>query len=441
MPVYPPGPANWAALSKLGDLGKTTEARLEALTHVAKTYGDMAHVHFLGRHYYLLNHPDLVKEVLVEKSAAFHKAAISIKPERHAPPADQLATLREGHRRQRRLIQPVFTPGGVSVYGPLMIQYTTDMLASWQNGQARNVNEDMVHLTLRIVAQTLFSADITDARQSISEAISLGMDFLSNLNRPLRTPIWLPTGKNMRLWRAWGDFDKAVKTMIATRRAPSADLKEDLLGRILAARDEQGTLSDEDVYGLVLALLIAGHETTATAMTWLAYLLAAHPQAQQRLYDEVRLLTFFEGGALAPMPYTEAVVREAMRLYPPAWVLYRLAASQVEIGGYVLPRDANVIFSPYLLHRDARFYDHPEAFTPERWLEGLAQRLPTYAYYPFGGGAHICTGQFFAWQEMALLTAVIGQRVQFMQPPAQMGMQPLITLRPDRPMVLSIQYR
>ena len=336
--------------------------------------------------------------------------------------------------RHRRLASPAFHRERVEGYGRTMASYAQDSVDSWTDGEVLDLHDEMTALTLRIVARTLFDNDVT-AR--IAEVASLGtwiQDFYYLRFASLRflIPTWLPTPGNRQLARATRRLDDVVYGIIRGRR-PGED-RGDLLSMLLLARDEQGVgMSERQVRDEVMTLLLAGHETTALALTWAFLLLDRNPGARDRL--EAELKQVLGDGPASPddvqaLPYTQAVINEALRLYPPAYVTGREAIRDTTIGGTRIPKRHIVLISMYTTHRDPRFFAEPDAFRPERWLDGLEKLLPRGAFIPFGMGSRKCVGASFAIMEATLLLATIARRWRFELAAGEIGTHPSITLRP-----------
>lgn len=429
----PPGLTGFRLLQAVkGD----NRARLAAWVRLRDQYGDIVYGNFGKWHFYLLNHPDLVQQALVGQADKVTRIELG-KKIRTAPPA-HIPEDKAYHRKWRKLIAPAFTPGALRPYTETMVAHTLEMLDGWQHGETRAIDSDMTALTLRIVARSLFDADVTDSQAAFSRAITLGSEYLAK-----GSVIPLPTPRNLRLLGAWIEVDKTIKRVIAERRHDHTR-QGDLLSTLIAAVDHEDgfRLNDQQVHGLVLSLFVAGHETTATALTWTFDLLAAHPEVQARLHHE--LDSVLNGRAptvddLADLPYADGVIREAMRLYPPAWALVRQAFDAPQIGGYTIPNGGLLLMSPYVIGRDARFYPEPDRFKPERWQH--ADDMPRYAYFPFGGGAHVCVGQFFALTEAQLIVATIASQYRFTRTAPPPEIEPLITLRPKGMVRLRIDSR
>lgn len=439
MPTHPPGPPNaWAFL---GDIREPSQRRLDAMRSAVETYGDIVSVRLLRRRYYLINHPDLTRAVLVDDAAHYHRTPGQQADRARVLDMGKVTHEREDHRRIRRIIQPAMTPARMNVHVEPMRVMAGEHMAKWQPGQPIDIAEDMSRLTIRIAARCLFDADTAGTFDEFGAVLKLAQDYLSNMNRAIKLPIWVPTRDHVRLWSAWGTLTKSIRGMIAARRAAPGQ-HHDMLENILAAADESdgARLTDKEVEDTMIGLLIAGHETTATLLTWTLYLLAEHPDAEAALHRELDGVLGGREVSSADLPrllYVDAVIRESMRLYPPAWALTRRALAGANLGGYAIDEGAHVFMSPYLAQRDARFYDDPDTFRPERWLDGLEKRIPRYAYFPFGGGSHICTGQFFAWIEAQTLLAVLCARWLFVRAnDAPVRPRPLITMFPADPLVM-----
>ena len=337
--------------------------------------------------------------------------------------------------RQRRLSQPAFLKHRVLTYAPVMSDLTRDMLARWRPGLAVDVHYEFSQLTSAIALKTLFGLDDPGDRASFVESLRSAFDLLSDRFRTiLNFPMWVPTPRNLRTRRAIAHLYRVVDGFIAQGRARKVP-GDDLLSRLVAARDEDGSgMTEAQLRDEAMTLYLAGHETTALTLTWTWYLLATHPAAEAKLAEEwSRVL----GGRsptpddLANLPYTDAVLTEAMRVYPPVYLIGREATCDLELGGYRVKKGYTIFMSQWSSHRDPRYFPDPEAFKPERWLDGLAHRIPKYAYYPFGGGPRVCIGNTFALMEAAILLATVGQRYRFtLDPGAVIDTNPQITLLP-----------
>ena len=361
------------------------------------------------------------------------------------------------HRRQRRLAQPAFHPNRVATYAGAMSQYAREQCDAWTHGQTVNVHEEMMQVTLRVVAKTLFDADVRAEVDEIGAAMDVSVSMFTRAMSPFG-PILnrLPLPSNRRFERAWTRLVGTIDRFIRERRASGED-RGDLLSMLLRATDagEDGTagdgagMDDRQLRDECMTLFTAGHETTANALTFTWHLLAHHPDVQARLHAEVDAVL----GERMParedvdrLPFTRQVVAESMRLYPPAWAVGRQAKEPVEVGGYTLPAGAVVLTSQWVTHHDPRWWPDPERFDPDRWRDGAdsaaAAQRPRWAYFPFGGGPRSCIGEAFAWMEAILVLATIARRwrveaVADRHPP----LQPTITLRPKGPLNVRVVRR
>ncbi len=334
-------------------------------------------------------------------------------------------------------MQPAFYRERIFAYGEVIVDYAQQLLATWQDGDIRDVHEEMMALTLEIVAKTLFEADVEQQVKTIGTALQESIEYFEARNNNLflfLLPEWFPTRKNLRFLRAVQQLDEIVYTLIRQRRMSGED-KGDLLSMLLQVKDEDGIgMSDQQVRDEVMTLFIAGHETTALTMSWTFYLLSQYPEVEAKLVQELQSVLGGRMPTLADLPqlrYTEWVVMESMRLYPPVWALGRTVMQDCEIAGYGLRAGDSVIVSQWVMHRDSRYFDNPEIFKPERWQGDFAKKLPTFAYFPFGGGPRICIGKSFAMMEAVLLLASIAQKFRLMLVPEQKIIPwPAFTLRP-----------
>ncbi len=430
----PPGPkGHWFS----GHLREFRADRLEFLRRLSRDYGDVVAIRLGPARIWSLNHPDLVEDVLVTKNRIMHKH-FALRSARPTLGEGLLTSEGEFWRRQRRLSQPAFHRDRVASYGQVMVEYTERMLRGWEAGQRRDLQADMMQLTLEIVAKTLFDADVARESAGVAQAMEILMEsFTDRVNRLVKFPTWLPIPANARFNHAMGVVKGILDAIIAGRRRSGED-RGDLLSMLLQATDDEGDgtgMSDKQLRDEVVTLFMAGHETTANTLAWVWYLLSLHPQAESRLHAELDDVLGDRPPTVDDLPrlrYTDHVVSETLRLYPTAWLLGREATEPCEVGGYRVPRGVTLWMPQWVIHRDARWFDDPLAFRPERWEDGLAKRLPRYAYFPFGGGPRICVGNHFATMEAVLLLATIARRFRpVVTPGTVITPIPTMTLRPS----------
>jgi cytochrome P450 len=405
-------------------------------------HGDFVPIRFGPFRAHVAFGPTEIEEVLVERAADFRK---SFGTRMLIPLLGHGLLTAEGDEwlRHRRLASPAFHRARVEGYGRTMAHYAEDSADAWRKGQAVDLHDDMTALTLRIVARTLFDTDVTARIEEVARLGTEIQDFYYLRFASLRflIPTWLPTPGNRRLGAATRRLDEVVYGIIRDRR-PDDD-RGDLLSMLLQARDELGAgMSERQVRDEVMTLLLAGHETTALALTWAFLLLDRNPEARDRL--EAELAEVLGGEPVSPedvraLPYAQAVINETLRLYPPAYVTGREAIRDTTIRGTHIPRGHIVLISMYTTHRDERFFPEPDGFRPERWLDGLEKRLPRGAFIPFGMGSRKCIGASFAMMEATLLLATIARRWRFELAPAEIATQPSITLRPAAAMPARIR--
>jgi cytochrome P450 len=412
--ILPPGPKGHFLLGHIPDYRRD---QLQFLERCAREYGDIVRLR-LGHHrIYLVNHPDAIEEVLVTKSRNFIKHfALRLTP---ALLGNGLL-LSEGdfYLRQRRMIQPSLNRTRLGCYVPIIVQATENALAAWRPGESRDVAGEMMRLTLEIAGRTLFGSEVAGETREIDAALQcLQEGYLAAFNSFRPIPLWVPTRSNLGMRKAIRRLDKIIYRFI-DRRRQSGTNHGDLLSHLLQARDEQdgGGMTDRQIRDEAMTLFLAGHETTALALSWTWYLLATHPDVEDRLAMEVRSTLADRSPTISDTPrlrYTERVVQESMRLYPPVYTIGREALSECEVGGYCVPKGTTILMNQWIVHRDRRFFEQPERFLPERWADDLLHRLPKCAYFPFGGGPRLCPGNNFAMMEAMVILAMITQRYRF----------------------------
>ena len=396
----------------------------------ATELGDVVRVRVPRLDLYVLNHPDLVWDVLATDNHAFSKGP-TMQAAKRILGESLLTSEGEHHRRQRRLIQPLFHHERIAGFAPTIRQLGERAGDRWVDREVIDVREEMARLTLQIVARTLFGSGIDEARTGrIARALTDVLDQFDRVFSPL-LPITerLPFPSTRRFRRARAVFDEIIYGLIAERRATDAE-GDDLLSRLIYAQDAGSGMTDQQVRDEAITIFLAGHETTSNALTWTWLLLSENPDLEERFHER-----------LDDDAFVRAVLHEAMRLYPPAWAIGRRALSEHVADGIRIPAGAVVIVSPWLLHHDPRWWADPGSFRPERWLdeEPAARR---HAFLPFGGGPRMCIGEGFAELEATVLLTTIGRRWGFEHDAAhRVELQPVVTLRPRGGMPMRAHLR
>jgi len=435
----PPGPEPHFLIGNF-PLGRPDP--LAVFTGWAREFGDIFYYRAGWIHVYFLNSPELIESVLVTNQQNFRKDRV-IQNSRWFLGQGLLTSEGGEWLRQRRLSQPAFHRERLALYARIINGCAEEMLDSWKDGENRDVHQEMMQLTLRVAAKVLFSVDVKNESKEVAAALNLLMKHSSGARMLL--PPWvryLPLPFLIRVRRAVRQLDEVVYRIIRERRRSEND-NGDLLSMLMSARDEDGSrMTDRQLRDEVMTFLLAGHETTALSLSWAWYLLSENPEAENKLHHELARVLDGKNPSFEDLPrlcYTEAVVKESVRLYPPAWSLARTAAEDFEIGGYLVPAGSNVVMSQWIMHRDPRFFPSPEQFDPGRWFEEHTQRLPRFAYFPFGGGPRYCVGASFAMMEATLLLAAIAQRFRLrMVPGHKVVPVPSITLRPKYGIKMSL---
>ena len=344
------------------------------------------------------------------------------------------------------MIQPSFHRERIGEYSRVMTAFADEMAGEWQDGETRDISHEMMRLTLRIVAKTLFDTDVTRDAEQVGRSLTVIVDMFNMLLLPFSELLEkLPFPQSIRLRRARKTLDSIIYKIIDERRRDGRD-HGDLLSMLLAARDEDdgGQMTDEQVRDEALTLFLAGHETTANALTWTWYLLSQNPEAEAKLHEELDRALAGRVPSIEDIPqlkYVESVLAESMRLFPPAWAAGRMATEPHEVGGYEIPAGSTVLMSQYILQRDPRFWEDPDKFIPKRWqTQSIKEAGQKNIYFPFGGGIRRCIGESFAWAEAILLVATIARKWKLRLDPAQkVAAKPLITLRPKFGMRMKIE--
>lgn len=403
------------------------------LTRCAREHGDAVPLRFGPVRFWLLSDPVRIGEVLTTRAGGFRKDR-GIQRTRVILGKGLLLSEGAEHDRKSRLAQPSFRARAVETYARDMVEVTEQVAGAWRDGERIGLASELSRLTLSVVARALFGAELLERSSRIEAAISELMPLLDErMHGLMPLPLWVPTRRNRRFVQARAVLEEAVDEMIREKRRRGTT--DDLLSRLLTARDEFETgLTDRELRDEVMTLFLAGHETTANALGFTLWLLAAHPQEEARVREEVDAVLGSrraEAADAAKLVRTAAAVHEAMRLYPPAWLLGRQAAERVDLGGGMLMRRGDMVgMSPFVVHRDARWFHEPLAFRPGRFAPEAPKPAP-FTYFPFGGGKRACIGRSFALLEATLVLATLLQRVRFeMDTSEELGLEPHLTLRP-----------
>jgi cytochrome P450 len=409
-PPRPPGPTGLPLFGNLLDISRDV---LRYYNEWSRQYGDIVALRLAAWPAILLNHPEYIEYVLVKNHRNFIKFPFFFRHVRAIFGEGLLTSEGEVWHRQRRLMAPAFHDRRLAGYGEATVRFSERMLENWHPGELRDIHADMMALSLSIAAKTLFDAEVEGEVAEISEAFNAIADEIAvRFRLPFRIPDAIPTPGNIRYARGVRRIDQLVNRIIRERRQQGGD-RGDLLSMLMTAKDDEGRpMSERQLRDEVITLLLAGHETTALALSWTWYLLSRHPDIDAKLASELRDVL----GGRAPsvsdlprLPFTGQVVTEAIRLYPPVWGFGREAVEDFEIGGYTVSKGTTIIISPWVLHRNSRYFERPMEFRPERWSGDFARQLPRFAYLPFGGGPRICIGNRFAMMESALILATVAQ--------------------------------
>lgn len=409
-------------------------------------YGALAHLKFLKYDAYQVNHPDLIGQVLTKDNAIWHKSVVYKHTLKDYLGEGLLNSDGDFWRRQRKLMQPAFHVNRISAYADTMVDYAQRLLSNWRDGEIRDIAEEMMQVTLYIVGKTLFDADFQTTSGDVAEALDYMLaDIIDASQTVIRLPDWMPTPMKYRKQRTIELLHSVVMPIIQARRASGEDTG-DLLSMLLLAEDENGHgMSDEQIRNEALTLVLAGHETTANALTWTLYLLSQYPAVADKLRDEVdrvlgkRLPTLAD---LKNLTYTEQVIKEGMRVYPPVWSVARQARQATQLGEYQIGKYATAVIPIWSVHHDERWYPNAKVFEPERWADERAEAVPRYAYLPFGGGPRICIGNSFAMMEAQLILASIVQQFHLSHVEKHRVVpEPLVTLRPKYGMKMRLEKR
>src|SRR6266516_2278213 len=413
---YPPGPHSILPNKLLRDF---MHDPLKSLMDIAHTYGDIAHFKFGRRHIYLINNPYYIEDILIRNYKNFIKSR-GLQVSRRLLGEGLVTSEGEYHDRQRRIIQPAFHPNLIKRYGGIMTTYAVRMCQQWEDGITLDMHKEMIHVTSAIISKAVLGSDIkSEEEDEVGNALLTCIEYFNRLIMTFgelieKIPI-LPINKGLQ--HAKKKLDTIVYTKIKEHRdnETKSEKNADLLYTLLQAQDAEagiGRMTDSQLRDEVMTIFLAGHETTANALTWTYYLLSEHPATETKLQEELQSVfgnnrTNVTVEDVPRLEYTEKILTESMRLYPPAWALGRQVIDDYIVGGYTIPAGSIILMSQYVMHRDPRYFPEPDRFYPDRWTEEFKKQLPRFSYFPFGGGIRGCIGEPFAWLEAILLTAAI----------------------------------
>jgi len=445
----PPAPKEKHFL--LGNLPYLAKEKMRYFLRQRQELGNIYQIYSPIRKVIVVTHPDYVKQVLQDnnknytKSFAYDKLKMMLG-------MGLLTSEGDFWKSQRRLMQPAFYKEKLNRIGELMVELTRQMLDSWEakaNGeQLLNFSFEANKIALDIVSKSLFFSDITDEVEQISKDVTMAIEFGSDLiDNPLLPPIWVPTKRNREAAKVVNRLNQTIFNMIDTRRQNTQKQYNDLLSLLMDAQDEENgrSMSNQQLRDEMITLFVAGHETTATALTWIWYLLGTNPEKCAKMYEEVERVLGNTPPSLENirnLTYTKQIIDESMRLYPPAWIIGRRAISADSIGGYDIPPKYNVVMPIYVIHHDESIWENAEKFVPERFAPENLKEIHKYAYFPFGGGPRFCIGNNFAIMEMQIILAMIAQRYKLtISPDFKVEMHELITLRSKNPLFVQVKKK
>lgn len=442
--VLPPGPKPLIPAINLIRLRRNP---IKFLTQLTEEYGEVVYFKLGPQPVFLINNPDHIRDVLITHNRQFMKGE-GLQRAKRLLGEGLLTSEGEFHLRQRRLAQPAFHRQRIAGYASTMIEYSERLSDGWQPGEERDIAREMMKLTLAIAGKTLFDADVETEADEIGDALSKTMEMFNYLTLPFfqvleRLPI--PAMQRFRVARK--RLDETVFRIIRERRESGED-RGDLLSMLMQARDTEGDgsgMTDQQLRDEAMTIFLAGHETTANALTWTWYLLSQNPEAEARFHAEIDEVLSGQAATAEHYPrlrYTEMVFAEAMRMYPPAWVIGRRVLNDYQLNGYHVPDRSIILMSQYVAHHNPKYFPEPDRFDPERWTPEAREFRPKFSYFPFGGGPRLCIGESFAWMEGVLVLATLGRKWRMRHSPEnKVELQPIVTLRPKHGMKMKLERR
>ena len=420
---------------------------IKFLSQIAEEYGDVAYFKLGPQPVFLINNPDLIRDVLITHNKQFMKGE-GLQRAKRLLGEGLLTSEGEFHLRQRRLAQPAFHRQRIVGYASTMIEYAERLGTNWQSGEERDIARDMMRLTLAIAGKTLFDADVEGEADEIGDALSDAMKLFNYLTLPFYNILeQLPIPAMKRFKAARQRLDETIYRIIRERRESNED-RGDLLSMLMQARDMEGDgtgMTDEQLRDEAMTIFLAGHETTANALTWTWYLLSQNPEAEAKFHAEVDEVLRGKTATAEHYPrlrYTEMVFAESMRMYPPAWLIGRRALNDYKFDNYHVPARSIILMSQYVMHHNPKYFPNPDQFVPERWTPEAREARPKFSYFPFGGGPRLCIGESFAWMEGVLVMATLARKWRLrLSPGHPVEKQPIVTLRPKYGMKMRLERR
>jgi cytochrome P450 len=462
---YPPGPRSILPNKILRDFIRDP---IKTLMYIAYTYGDIAHFYFGRQHVYLINNPQYIEDILIRNYKNFKKSK-GLQVSKRLLGEGLVTSEGEYHDRQRKIIQPAFHPNLVKKYGEIMTTYAENMCQQWNDGTTLDIHKEMIKVTSSIISKAVLGSDIkSEEGDQVGDALLTCAEYFNHLLTPFggligKIPL-LRINKDFQV--AKKKLDSIVYDMIKEHRDNEHKVvspqQMDLLYTLLHAQDEEAgieRMSDSQLRDEVMTIFLAGHETTANALTWTFYLLSQNPAVEAKLYEEIYSVlgnnndnnNYMNNNTEKRVPtikdvpkleYTEKVFRESMRLYPPAWTLGRQVINDHKVGKYIIPSGSIVLMSQYVMHRNPIYFSDPELFNPDRWTKEIKSHIPRFSYFPFGGGIRGCVGEPFAWMEGILLIATFCKQWKMHHEiNHKVELKPLITLRPKYGMQMKLERR
>jgi cytochrome P450 len=453
---FPPGPKSMIPGKMVRQF---THDPINTLTKIADEYGEISHFKLGRQHVYLINNPDYIEKILIYDQPHSNFTRNRVQVAKRMLGEGLITSEGEFHKKQRKLIQPLFLPKKISSYGAIMTDRALRMIQQWKDGSIINIHSELMKVTLSIICKTVMNYEMESKQANdFAKAFAIVKKYSSRLQHPIghvldHIPI-LPKVAQSR--HAGKTLDSIVYGLISERRKEIQKgtyvAADDLLSRLIQVQDEDGSImSDKQLRDEVITMLIAGHETTSNALTWTYYLLSQNPQVEKKVFEEIDSVLGGKGeeyskpsfADLPKLKYIEKVFREALRFYPTVWCMGRGVGSEdYSLGGYTIPKGSSLLFSQYVMHHNSKYYNKPESFNPDRWTEEFKMHLPRFSYFPFGGGIRGCIGEPFAWQEGILLIATISSYWSMRLAPNQnVKLAAGITLNPKNGIKMKIKAR
>ncbi|TXC89325.1 cytochrome P450 [Metabacillus litoralis] len=393
---------------------------------------------------FIVNSPDFVREILVAKDASFKKGRTD-KVLRRTIHNGLLTAEKHDHKRQKSYYQPIFYKERLNSYAKTIVEETKSLVTSLQDVEYCKLNDEMMQLTLAIIARVMFATNVEENKKQLADAVSDTIEQTAQtLFTPIIVPLAIPTKGNKIHKKAINKLEDMIYCILHDAKQHPDQYKMTMVGMLLDTQNDTGSaIDDEEIRDQMMTMLLAGHETSANLLTWIFYALNQNPDVEQKLYEEIKMIDLEQSPfeLYSKLNYTQLVIKEALRMYPPAWLIYRESEEAVELLGETFKAGSTFMICSYAIHRNEKVFPEPEKFKPERFADKKGEDVPKFAYLPFGGGSRSCIGSKFAIMETTLILAILVKEYKFKVEQETVTPDPLVSLRIKEGLKVKVEKR